>query len=139
MALKENVPLTLVAAECQGEEQEYTSCLHGQGDALLGTAKWKWDTSEAFRDPVSGSLCWDLYSFPHLWHHPTWPAPPRGLVTTTLKVWGQYQVASGSLVCARMKASLKPMEVTILITGKDWSCISGVGESLGSALQAGKK
>lgn len=41
MAPEQNVALTLVAAECQGEEQENTSCLHGQGDALLGTAKRK--------------------------------------------------------------------------------------------------
>ena len=48
-------------------------------------------------------------------------------------------MANGSLVCARIKASLKPMEATILIADKDWSCISGVGKSLGFALQAGKK
>lgn len=85
---KENVALTLVAAECQGEEQENTGCLHGQGEALLGAAKWKWDASQAFRGPVSGSLCWDLYTFPHLWHHPARPAPPRSLVMTIFKVPG---------------------------------------------------
>lgn len=58
---------------------------------------------------------------------------------TTFKVWGQQQVANSSLVYARMKASLKPMEVTILIAGKDWSGILAVGDSLGSALQVSKK
>lgn len=139
MALEQIVALTLVAAERQGEEQENTSYLHSQGDALLGTAKRKRDTSQTFRDAVSGGLCWHLYAFPHLWHHATWPAAPCSLVVITLKSRGQYQVANGSLVCARMKASQKPMEVRILIAGKDWSCISGVGDSLGSALQAGKE
>lgn len=79
MAPQQNISLTLVAAECQGEEQDESSCFHGQGDVLLETAKRKWDTSQTFRDPVSVILCWDLYTFPHLWHHPAWPAPPRVL------------------------------------------------------------
>lgn len=98
MAPKQYVALTSVAAECQGEEQENTSCLHGQGDTLLETAKRKQETSQAFRGLVSGSLCWDLYTFPHCWHHPAWPAPPRSLVMTTFTARGQHQVAKGSLV-----------------------------------------
>lgn len=139
MAPQQNVALTLVAAECQGEEQEKNSCLHGQGDVLLETAKRKWGTSQNFGDHVSVILCCDLYTFPCLWHHPAQPAPPRSLVMTTFQVWGQHQVANGSLVFARMKVPLKPMELMILIACKDWSCISGAGGCLGSALQAGKK
>lgn len=132
IAPKQNVALTLVAAKCQGEEQENTSCLHGQGDALLGHCLGF--QRSCLRQPMLGP-----YTFPHLWHHPAWPAPPHSPVMTIFKVQGQHQVANSSLACGRMKASPKPMEVTILTTGKDWSCTSGVGGSLGSAVQAGKK
>lgn len=79
------------------------------------------------------------YTFLHVWRHPAQPAPPHSLVMTTFNMQGQHQMANGSLLCPRMKAFPKPMEVTILIAGRDWSHIPGVGASLGSALQAGKK
>lgn len=132
---KQNVRLTLVEAECQGEEQEDTSYLHGQGDVLLSAAERNRDTPQCLRDPASGSLLGHLY-LSHSWHHTTQPAPPHSPVVTTFKVRGQQQVATGSLVGARMKASPKPMEVTILISSEDWGPVPGVGDSSGCALQA---
>lgn len=51
----------MVEAECQGEEQENTSYLHGQGEVLLSTVERNWDTPQCLGDPVSGSLLGPLY------------------------------------------------------------------------------
>lgn len=74
---KQNVGLTLVEAECQEEEQEDTSYLHGQGDVLLSAAERNRDTPECLRGPVSGSLLGHLYLSPFLAPHHTASSTPQ--------------------------------------------------------------
>lgn len=131
IAPKENAGLTLVEEECQGEEQENTSYLHGRGDVFLSTAERKQDPPECPRDPVSGTLLGPLYRSPLLAPQ---PAPPCSPAVTPFKARGPHQVATGSLEGARMKASPKPMEEIILISSKDWGPGPGVGVSPGPAL-----
>lgn len=48
----------------------------------------------------SQATCAETFILSHRWHHPPWPAPPRSVMMTTVKVQRQRQVANGTRIRA---------------------------------------
>lgn len=120
----------MVEAECQGEEQENTSHLHGQGDVLLSAVERNWDTPQCLRDPVSGSLLGPLYLSPFLAPHHT--------ASSTLQSCGDNIQSTGTTAGGNWLIGGRKDESLSQANGGDnpylqkgWGPVPGVGSALG--------